>query len=47
MEKWRRKQAILRTKRRRPDMYEKLEFTSKEDQKLMKELREEYPEDFC
>lgn len=45
--RWRRKQAILRTKRRRPDMYEKLDLTStKEDIKLMKELREEYPEDF-
>ena len=41
--KWRRKQAILRTKRRRGDMYEKLDLTSKEDVKLMKELREEYP----
>lgn len=46
VEKWRRKQAILRTKRRRPDMYEKLDLTSKEDKKLMKELREEYPDDF-
>ncbi len=44
--KWRRKQAILRTKRRRPDMYEKLDLTSKEDTKLMKELQNEYPEDF-
>ena len=43
MAKWRRKQAILRTKRRRGDMYEKLDLTSKEDVKLMKELREEYP----
>lgn len=46
VEKWRRKQAILRTKRRRPDMYEKLDLTSKEDKKLMNELREEYPDDF-
>ena len=45
--RWRRKQAILRTKRRRPDMYEKLELRStKEDKKLMGELEEEYPEDF-
>ena len=45
--KWRRKQAILRTKQRRPDMYEKLDLTSdKEDIKLIKELQEEYPEDF-
>ena len=44
--KWRRKQAILRTKRRRPDMYEKLDLSSKEDQKLIRELREEYPTEF-
>lgn len=45
--KWRRKQAILRTKRRRPDMYEKLNLTyTKEDKKRMKELQEEFPEDF-
>ena len=45
--KWRRKQAILRTKRRRPDMYKKLNLTStKEDLKIMKELQEEYPDDF-
>ena len=43
--KWRRKQAILRTKRRRADMYEKLDLSSKEDTKLMGELREEYPEE--
>jgi len=39
--KWRRKQAILRTRLRRPDMYEKLDLTSKEDRKLLKELEEE------
>ena len=39
--KWRRKQAILRTRLRRPDMYEKLTFTTKEDKKLLKELEEE------
>ena len=45
--RWRQKQAILRTKRRRPDMYEKLDLGStKEDRALMKELQEEYPEDF-
>ena len=45
--RWRKKQAILRTKRRRPDMYAKLpEPATKEEKKLMKELREEYPEDF-
>lgn len=36
--KWRRKQALLRTRMRRPDLYEKLDLTSKEDQKLLKEL---------
>ena len=41
--KWRRKQAILRTKTRRPDMYEKLDLSSKQDQKLLKELEEEHP----
>jgi len=45
--KWRRKQSILRTKRRRPDMYEKLDLGStKEDKKLLSELQAEYPEDF-
>ena len=45
--RWRRKQAILRTKRRRPDMYEKLDlFSTKADSKLMAELKEEYPQDF-
>lgn len=44
--RWRRKQALLRTKRRRPDLYEKLDLTSKEDQKLLQELHEEFPEDF-
>jgi len=39
--KWRRKQAILRTHLRRPDMYARLDLTSKEDKKLLKELEEE------
>ena len=39
--KWRRKQSILRTRQRRPDMYKKLELTSKEDKKLLLELQEE------
>ena len=41
---WRRKQSILRTCRRRPDMYKKLTFPSKEDQKILQELREEHPD---
>ncbi len=44
IKKWRRKQAILRTWRRRPDMYAKLDLSSKSDQKLLKELREEAPD---
>ncbi len=36
--KWRRGQSILRTKARRPDLYEKLDLSSKADQKLLKEL---------
>lgn len=39
--KWRRKQAILRTRLRRPDMYGRLDLSSKADQKLLKELAEE------
>lgn len=39
--KWRRKQSIIRTRLRRPDMYEKLEFTTKQDKKLLNEIEEE------
>ncbi len=39
---WRRKQAILRTRQRRPDMYEKLDLSSKSDKKLLAQLEEEY-----
>ena len=38
--KWRRKQAILRTRNRRPDMYERLDLSSKADRKLLKEIAE-------
>jgi len=38
---WRRKQSILRTRERRPDMYAKLDLSSKADRKLLKELEEE------
>ena len=41
VDQWRRKQSILRTYRRRPDLYEKLDLSSKEDKKLLSELREE------
>ena len=39
--KWRRKQSIIRTKQRRPDMYEKLTFTEKSDKKLLAEIKAE------
>ncbi|MBQ3089857.1 MAG: tRNA (guanosine(37)-N1)-methyltransferase TrmD [Oscillospiraceae bacterium] len=39
--KWRRKQSILRTRERRPDLYAKLDLSSKQDRKLLKELDEE------
>lgn len=40
VERWRRKHAILRTRERRPDMYQRLDLSSKEDQKILKELEE-------
>lgn len=42
--KWRRKQSILRTRQRRPDLYARLDLSSKEDQKLLRELDEEAPQ---
>jgi len=45
--RWRRKQSILRTKQRRPDLYEKLNLpVTKDDLKLLNELKEEFPKDF-
>lgn len=41
--RWRRKQSILRTRQRRPDLYARLDLSSKEDQKLLRELDEEAP----
>ena len=38
---WRRKQSILRTRQRRPDLYEKLDLSSRADQKLLAELEQE------
>ncbi|MEG0765533.1 MAG: tRNA (guanosine(37)-N1)-methyltransferase TrmD [Pseudoflavonifractor sp.] len=38
---WRRKQSLLRTRTRRPDLYEKLDLSSKQDQKLLRELAQE------
>ena len=33
--------SILRTRQRRPDLYKKLDLSSREDRKLLKELEEE------
>ena len=41
---WRRKQSLLLTRRRRPDLYEKLDLSSREDQKLLAELEAEEKE---
>ena len=39
--RWRRKESLRRTRARRPDLFAKLDVSSKEDQKLLKELEEE------
>ncbi len=41
VDKWRRKQSLIRTRDRRPDMYAKLDLSSKADQKLLKEIADE------
>ena len=39
--KWRRKESLRRTRERRPDLFAKLDLSSKEDMKLLRELEEE------
>lgn len=39
--RWRRKEALRKTYRRRPDLFAKLDLSSKEDQKIVRELEEE------
>ena len=39
--RWRRKQSFLRTRARRPDMYEKLRFETKEDKKILREIADD------
>ena len=39
--KWRRKQSLRRTRARRPDLYEKLDLSSKQDKKLLAEMAAE------
>jgi tRNA (guanine37-N1)-methyltransferase len=41
VERWRRKQSLIRTRDRRPDMYAKLDLSSKADQKLLREIKQE------
>ena len=41
VERWRRKQQFLRTREKRPDLFEKLELTDPEDRKLLEELNKE------
>ena len=38
---WRRKQQFLRTREKRPDLYEKLEITDENDRKLLEEVKKE------
>ncbi len=40
--RWRRKESLRRTRVRRPDMYERLDLSGKEDRKLLREMEEEY-----
>ena len=42
VDRWRRKQSLIRTYERRPDMYRRLRFTTKQEKKLLQELEEEY-----
>lgn len=41
IKKWRRKQSLWRTRLRRPDLYGKIVFETKQDKKLLAELEEE------
>ena len=41
VERWRRREQLRRTRDKRPDLFEKLELTDKDDLKLLEELRRE------
>ena len=41
IEKWRKKQQLIRTKAKRPDMYAKLDLSGKEQQELVREIEYE------
>ena len=40
VEKWRRKMSLVRTRERRPDLYAKLDLSSKADKKLLREIED-------
>lgn len=42
VDRWRRKQSLIRTYERRPDMYRRLRFETRQEKKLLKEMEEEY-----
>jgi len=42
--RWRRKESLRRTRQRRPDLFEKVELSSKPDKQLLRELDEEEDE---
>ncbi len=42
--RWRRKESLRRTRARRPDLFAKLDMSSKQDQKILKELEAEQEE---
>ncbi len=44
VDRWRRKQSLYRTYKRRPDMYRNVRFETKQEKKLLKEMEEEYGE---
>lgn len=41
--RWRRKESIRRTRQRRPDLFARLDLSSKQDQKILQELETEEP----
>src|SRR5699024_5100977 len=46
VDRWRRKESLVRTYRRRPDMYKTLRFETKQERKLLREMEEEYGQSF-
>ena len=46
VELWRRKQSLLRTRERRPDLFAALDLSEKSDKKLLEELKTERPDLF-